>query len=97
MMWYNSSVRREVGMPEISRFYGIIIKMYFRKSEHNPPHFHALYGEYIAEIDIHTLDVIVGDLPVRALNLVKEWANLHKNELLAIWENQVFNKIAPLQ
>lgn len=83
-------------MPEVSRFYGIIIKMFFRKSEHNPPHFHAIYGEYIAEIDINTLEVIVGDLPDKALSLVKEWATAHKQDLLNIWNEQVFNKIPPL-
>ncbi len=83
-------------MPEISRFYGIVIKMYFRKSEHNPPHFHAIYGECIAEIDIQTGDVIVGDLPNKALALVREWAEAHRSELMKIWEEQVFAPIQPL-
>ena len=51
-------------MPEIARFYGIIIKMFFMNSEHNPPHFHALYGEYMGEFDIQTLKMLQGDLPV---------------------------------
>ena len=54
-------------MPEVSRFYGIVIKMYYRRSEHNPPHFHAIYGEFVSEIDIRTLAVIAGDLPQKAL------------------------------
>ena len=83
-------------MPEVSRFYGIIIKMFFRKSEHNPPHFHAIYGEHVAEFDINTLEVIVGDLPQKAINLVKEWATLHREDLLKIWNDQEFNKIPPL-
>lgn len=49
-------------MPVISRFYGIIIKMYFRQAEHNPPHFHAIYGEYIGTIDIQTGEMLEGDL-----------------------------------
>lgn len=84
-------------MPEICRFYGIIIKMFFRKSEHNPPHFHAIYGEYVAEFDINTLDIIVGDLPKKAIELVQEWGRLHQKELLAIWEDQEFGKIQPLE
>jgi len=60
-------------MPEIARFYGIIIKMYFSQSEHNPPHLHALYGEYMAAIDIKTMKVLEGDLPQKALSLVTAW------------------------
>jgi len=57
-------------MPEISRFYGILIKMYY--IDHNPPHFHAEYGEYRAEYNIYTLEIIDGKLPVRANTLVRE-------------------------
>ncbi|MCH7989383.1 MAG: DUF4160 domain-containing protein, partial [Planctomycetes bacterium] len=62
-------------MPEISRFYGIVIKMYF--DDHNPPHFHAEYGENEALININSLSVIAGKLPSRAMGLTAEWANLH--------------------
>ena len=58
-------------MPEISRFYGIIIAMYY--NEHNPPHFHAKYGEFKAEIDIKTLQILKGEIPKRAKALVLEW------------------------
>ena len=60
-------------MPVISRFYGVVIKMYFRQDEHNPPHIHAIYGEYIGVIDIQTGKMLEGDLPVRALKMVQEW------------------------
>lgn len=83
-------------MPEISRFYGIIIKMYFLASEHNPPHIHAIYNKNIAVIDIQTLEVIEGEIPKRALRLVKEWVFIHKNEIKNIWETQQFKKIEPL-
>ncbi len=83
-------------MPEISRFYGIIIKMYFLASEHNPPHIHAIYNKSIAVIDIQTLEVIEGEIPKRALRLVKEWVFIHKNEIKNIWETQQFKKIEPL-
>ena len=69
-------------MPEISRLYGIIIYMYM--SEHNPPHFHVWYEDYKAIITI-TDGVVTGSLPRRALNLVYEWLDLHKDELLDNW------------
>ena len=83
-------------MPEISRFYGIVIKMYFLANEHNPPHIHAIYNKDIAVIDIQTLAVIEGKLPNRALRLVKEWIYIHKNEIKEIWKTQNFKKIDPL-
>jgi len=71
-------------MPEICRFYGIIIAVFF--DEHNPPHFHARYGGEKAAIDIRTLRVLEGDLPSRALRMVGEWAGQHQIELLEDWE-----------
>jgi hypothetical protein len=71
-------------MPEISRFFGIIIRMYF--GDHNPPHFHAIYQDATAEYDIRTLEVIEGKLPNRAHSLVLEWASNHRNELLVDWQ-----------
>jgi hypothetical protein len=86
-------------MPEISRFFGIIIKMFY--DDHNPPHFHALYGEFEVLIDINTLAVFAGHLPPRALGLVVEWANLHQKELIGNWEKaqsqEPVNKIEPLK
>ncbi|MEI6055273.1 MAG: DUF4160 domain-containing protein [Lentisphaerota bacterium] len=84
-------------MPVISRFYGLIIKMFFRQSEHNPPHFHAIYGEYVGEFNIQTLEMIEGDLPLKARNLVKEWAQLHQEELMDIWTTQEFKEVKPLE
>ena len=82
-------------MPEITRFYGIIIKLFF--GDHPPPHFHAVYGEYIALFDINTLEVIEGDLPARARKLVVEWAKNYQTELRTIWETQEFKKLPPLE
>ena len=62
-------------MPTISAFYGILIQIFWR--EHGPPHFHELYAEHEALIDIHTLEVLQGSLPRRALNLVPEWTSEH--------------------
>lgn len=85
-------------MPEISRFYGIIVKMYFH--DHAPPHFHAFYGDQEVLINIGTLAVIAGRLSARALGLVTEWAALHQDELLATWGRaqraEPLGQIAPL-
>ena len=85
-------------MPEISRFYGIVIKMYF--ADHAPPHFHAEYAEYEARIAIGSLAVLSGNLPPRAMGLVAEWTTLHQKELQALWERasklQPLNRLDPL-
>lgn len=84
-------------MPVISRFYGIIIKMYFRQAEHNPLHIHVIYGEYLAEIDIITGKMLVGDLPRRALKMVEEWTLKNTDALLEIWKTQNFVELPPLE
>jgi hypothetical protein len=71
-------------MPEVSRFFGIAIRLYY--NDHQPAHFHAVYGEHEALIEIETLAVIRGELPRRALALVLEWAAMHRQELRADWE-----------
>jgi hypothetical protein len=85
-------------MPTISTFYGIMIRMYW--NDHAPPHFHAVYGEDEAKLDIRTLEVIEGWLPNRALALVVEWAQQHQTELVEDWNlcsnNQPAKKITPL-
>ena len=86
-------------MPELSRFFGIIIAMYY--NDHAPSHFHARYGGRQAIFDIETLAVIEGDLPPRAFGLVVEWASLHRDELRAAWQAArafaELPKIAPLE
>ena len=84
-------------LPILSNFYGIIIKMYFQQSEHNPPHIHAIYGEHVGVIDIQTGRMIEGDLPQRAINLIREWVKKYKVDLMEIWESQNFKKIPPLK
>ena len=83
-------------MPEISRFYGMVVAMLF--NDHEPPHFHVRYGSYMA---LGTLEVLRGDLPRRALALVREWARLHADELQEDWRraraSQPLNAIDPLQ
>ena len=86
-------------MPEICRFYGIIIKMFYQ--EHNPPHFHAEYGEYKAEIKIEDFGINRGFLPPKAMTLVWEWAMKHKDELIVEWntarEQKPLFPIEPLE
>jgi Domain of unknown function (DUF4160) len=86
-------------MPRISEFYGIAIYMYH--SDHAPPHFHAIYAEFEAEIEIGSWDILDGALPRRARGLVLDWAQLHQDELLENWDRarQSFplNRVEPLQ
>jgi hypothetical protein len=85
-------------MPEICRFYGIIIRMFWE--DHPPPHFHAVYGNYEALVNILTTEIIAGSLPLGARSLVTQWVELHRDELMADWqlagELQPLNKIEPL-
>ncbi len=86
-------------MPEISRFYGIIIRMY--SGDHPPPHFHAIYGEHEAFIEIETGRILFGYIPGTALRLVQLWTDQHRNELRESWNAAVqlepLGKIAPLE
>jgi len=81
-------------MPEICRFLGIVISMYF--NEHNPPHFHIRYNEYRAVVSIRSLNIMGGHLPARVRGLVEEWAELHQQELMAMWESKDFHQVEPL-
>jgi len=83
-------------MPVIARFYGVVIKMYFKQSEHNPPHIHAIYGDYVGAVDIKTGEMFEGDLPRRALKMVQEWTIQHQEALLNIWNTQQFVELPPL-
>ena len=84
-------------MPVISRFYGIIIRMYFQQAEHNPPHIHASYGDDTAEIVIRNGAILEGGLPPKALAMVREWITENRDELLEMWETQEFKRLSPLR
>ena len=84
-------------MPIISKFYGIEIKMYFIQKEHNPPHIHAFYSGYVSIININTLEEIEGNLPLKALKIVREWIEINKEEILEIWNTQKFKRIKPIE
>ena len=85
-------------MPEVSRFFGISIRMYF--DDHHPPHFHAIYGDSEVEAGIDPITLLRGRFPRRALGMVLEWAALHQQELLDNWErlhnDQPPHRIDPL-
>lgn len=92
------SLPKEIDMPEISRFLGIVIYMYY--NDHAPPHFHAKYGDSKAAISIKDLTLQEGQLPKRVLSLVLEWAFDHREELMEDWElarqHKQLHKIEPL-
>jgi hypothetical protein len=85
-------------VPEISRFLGIVIAMYYR--DHPPPHFHAIYGDFEVTVEIDS-GVVHGDFPRRALAHVLEWCELHRQELLDIWDlarsSRPLPRISPLE
>ena len=85
-------------MPELSRFYGIVIKMHH--DEHNPPHFHAVYGGHRAQFSLKGIRLIKGKVPLRVQSLVREWAAQHLDELTEDWtlcqSNQLPKSIEPL-
>jgi hypothetical protein len=86
-------------LPEVSRFFGIIVAMYY--NDHTPPHFHVRYGKQKAIIEIETLSVLEGKLKPRTLGLVIEWAAQHQAELQRNWDlarqQAPLNKISPLE
>ena len=86
-------------MPEICRFFGIIIAVFY--DDHNPPHFHARYNDQKISIEIETLKILEGSIPPGALGMIMEWASLHKEELMEDWNlaksNRPPKKIEPLQ
>lgn len=86
-------------MPELSRFFGISIRMYF--NDHEPAHFHVVYNEWRAQVSAAELRILEGQLPPRVLGLVLEWAMAHRGELLANWaslrSSGTFQKIDPLE
>lgn len=84
-------------MPVISRFYGIVIKMYLRQKEHNPPHIHAIYGEYVGMFSIADGEMFEGDLLQKVKMLVKNFIEFYKGRLLKMWETQQFEVLAPIE
>lgn len=84
-------------MPTISTFYGIIIMMYLKDKEHNPPHIHAFYGEEAATFYISSGDIYEGNFPTRAKKMVKEFIAKYRDELLQMWESGSYKKLKGLE
>lgn len=84
-------------MPTISTFYGIIIMMYLKDKEHNPPHIHAFYGEEAATFYISSGDIYEGNFPTRAKKMVKEFVTKYRDELLQMWESGSYKKLKGLE
>ena len=70
--------------------------MYFKPKEHEPSHIHALYGEYMGEFNIRTMEMIQGDLPAKAQEIVREWLEIYQGELQKMWDQQMIRKLPPL-
>ena len=84
-------------MPTISSFYGIIIVMYLRDKEHNPPHIHAITQDFDAPFSISTGEILDGFFPPKAKKLVKEFIFKYKKELEEMWETEQYVKLPPLE
>lgn len=84
-------------MPTISHFYGIIIVMYLRGKEHNPPHIHAITQDFDAPFRLETGELMEGEFPVKAQALVKEFVLKYQSELLTMWETEEYIKLPPLE
>lgn len=84
-------------MPIISRFDGISIRMYLRQKEHNPPHIHAVYGEYVGVFSLLNGDMFEGDLPIKLQQLVKGFIEYYRDRLIEMWETQKFEILPPIE
>ena len=84
-------------MPVISRFYGIIIKMYLRQKEHNPPHLHAIYGDYVGLFSLEEGEMYEGDIPVKEQKLIKNFILHYKEQLYDMWRTQNFYLLPPIE
>ena len=84
-------------MPSISKFYGILIFMHLTRKEHNPPHIHAYYGDFEASFYIENGEIMYGKFPSFGTELVKRFVLFYKEELLAMWETEIYRKLPPIE
>ncbi len=84
-------------MPVISRFYGIVIKMYLRQKEHNPPHLHAIYGDYVGLFSLEEGEMYEGDIPVKEQKLIKNFILHYREQLYDMWKTQNFYLLPPIE
>lgn len=83
-------------MPVIARFNGITIRMYLRQKEHNPPHVHATYGEYLGLFSLYDGDMFEGDISFKEQRMVKDFILHYKDRLLEMWEEQSYELLPPI-
>lgn len=84
-------------MPVISRFHGIVIKMYLRQKEHNPPHIHAISGDCIGLFSLPNGEMFEGDICIKEQKLIKRFIDVYGEELLKMWETQQFRTLPPIE
>lgn len=84
-------------MTVIARFHGIVVKMYLRQKEHNPPHIHAIFGEYIGMFSIEDGEMFEGDIPDKGKRYVKNFILHYQEDLYDMWETQNFRKLSPIE
>ena len=84
-------------MPVLSRFYGIIIRMYFQQSEHNPPHIHAQYGDSVGLFSLENGEMFEGDLDKKMRSFVTNFIVYYKEQLLEMWKTQKFAMLDPIE
>ncbi len=84
-------------MPVISRFYGIVIKMYLRQKEHNPPHLHAIYGDYVGLFSLEEGEMYEGDIPVKEQKMIKNFILHYREQLYDMWKTQNFYLLPPIE
>lgn len=84
-------------MPVISRFNGIVIKMYLRQKEHNPPHIHAIYGDYIGMFSLSDGEMFEGDIPNKEQKVIQSFIFKYGKELLDMWNTQKFETLPPVE
>ena len=93
----NGETQERSKMPVISRFNGITIKMYFHQSEHNPPHIHAIYGEYVGMFSLEDGNMFEGDISSKIQALVTEFILYYREDLLMMWKTQYFKVLPPIE
>lgn len=84
-------------MPIIAKFYGIVLKMYFRQKEHNPPHLHATYGEHDGVFELIEGEMFEGNIPSKEQQLVKRFIKYYTARLIKMWESQNFEMLPPIE
>ena len=86
-----------IRVPVIARFYGITLKIYLRQKEHNPPHIHAIYGDYVGMFSLIDTEMFEGDMPGKIQQMIKNFIEYYREKLLEMWETQQFELLPPIE